>query len=42
MNSKRKFGENFELTVEEVSVRFLYDICKISVWSLHLYDSSVC
>lgn len=27
MNSKRKFGENFELTLE--------DICKVSVWSLH-------
>ena len=39
--TKRNFGENFEFTVEEISVRVLYDICKISVWSLHLYDSSV-
>lgn len=29
MNSKRKSGENFQFTVEEISVRFLYDICMV-------------
>ena len=29
MNSKRKSGENFQFTIEEISVRFLYDICMV-------------